>query len=404
MRMAAGMETARRFMRFGVLGLGFALLLAAFALVPPASVVRAGTDTVTNCNSSGSGSLPVVFAAALSGDTITFAQDCTSTTNTVITLTSTLTVSNNLTIDATVGAHSVTISGGGTTQLFVVSSGKTLNLTGLTLTGGTTTSNGGAILAHGNSILNLTGCTFSGNSATTAYGYGGAIGSAGTVTITNSTFSGNTASNSGGAIDFIVGTLTITGSTFSGNSATSTVAGGPGNGGAINNGGSGGRLSLTLSVVAGNTAAGNGPDIAGALNTDGGGNVIGKTDGITGFTPTSSDRTGTVASPLSPVLGALASNGGTVQTFALLPGSPAIDLLACPGHAHHRRTRREQAARDAVRCGGIRGPRLHDRHVHGRLTTGESEHGLCQWRGPHGDGHERRPGGGGANHLHDYPQ
>jgi len=40
MRMAAGMETARRFMRFGVLGLGFALLLAAFALVPPASVVR----------------------------------------------------------------------------------------------------------------------------------------------------------------------------------------------------------------------------------------------------------------------------------------------------------------------------------------------------------------------------
>ncbi len=109
------------------------------------------------------------------------------------------------------------------------------------------------------------------------------------------------------------------------------MAGGPGNGGAINNGGSGGRLSLTLSVVAGNTAAGNGPDIAGALNTDGGGNVIGKTDGITGFTPTSSDRTGTVASPLSPVLGALASNGGTEQTFALLPGSPAIDLLACPG-------------------------------------------------------------------------
>src|SRR5262249_19126698 len=39
----------------------------------------------------------------------------------------------------------------------------------------------------------------------------------------------------------------------------------------------------------------------------------------------SSDLTGTVASPLVPMLGPLANNGGPTQTMALLPASPAID-------------------------------------------------------------------------------
>lgn len=83
--------------------------------------------------------------------------------------------------------------------------------------------------------------------------------------------------------------------------------------------------------MAGNTVSsgGIGPDIAGHI-TSGGGNVIGITEGITGFTPAATDRTGTAATPLAPALAPLASNGGIVQTFALLAGSPAIDLAVCP--------------------------------------------------------------------------
>ena len=55
-----------------VVGLTAFLLMV---LVAPASA--ATTRHVTNCNSSGPGSLPAVFAAALDKDTIVFDLDCT---------------------------------------------------------------------------------------------------------------------------------------------------------------------------------------------------------------------------------------------------------------------------------------------------------------------------------------
>ena len=142
--------------------------------------------------------------------------------------------------------------------------------------------------------------------------------------MTNSTFSANTASgngSSGGAINNN-GTLTVTGSTFSGNSAIGSSGS---YGGAIV---SFGTLTLTLVVVAGNSAP-HRPDIQGTVTTDGGGNVVGKTDGSSGLNATS-DRLGTAAAPLNALLGALAGNGGTVQTFALQSGSPAIDISRLP--------------------------------------------------------------------------
>src|SRR5262249_32612057 len=39
----------------------------------------------------------------------------------------------------------------------------------------------------------------------------------------------------------------------------------------------------------------------------------------------SHNKTGTQAAPLNPMLAPLANNGGTTQTHALLPGSPAIN-------------------------------------------------------------------------------
>ena len=376
-----------------LVALALALLVAvsglALALPTP---VRAASIVVNTCASNGVGSLAAAVAGAASGDTITFAQDCTGAG--AITLLSTLTISKNVTIDAT--GRSVTISGGGTVQQFAVNSGITLTLTGLTLAngkgtlGGAIANNGGTLMVTGSTFsgnstpggfggaiysnggtVQVTGSTFSGNSASGGFGGaiynnggmltvtgstfsgnsvpGGGLGGAiynknGTLNVTGNTFSGNSAPlGLGGAIDNDVGgTLNVTGSTFSGNSAPlglggaidndvggtlnvtgSTFSGNSaplGIGGAIDNNGT---LALTLSVVAGNTAP-TGPDIGGTVATDGGGNVIGDTAGSTGLIA-ASDKLNVAA-----LLGPLASNGGPTQTFALLPGSPAIDIAPCP--------------------------------------------------------------------------
>jgi hypothetical protein len=54
-----------------------------------------------------------------------------------------------------------------------------------------------------------------------------------------------------------------------------------------------------------------------------GNNLIGVTDGSSGWV--GSDRTGTGAQPLNPLLAPLGNYGGRTQSMALLPGSPAID-------------------------------------------------------------------------------
>ncbi len=368
MQTAATAATVRRLMRCGLLGLVAALLLAALALAPPVTSVRAAT-MVTNCNDSGAGSLRDAITNAAAGDTVNFAQDCTDTNT--ITLTGSLTPTVNVTIDATVGNRTVTMGGNNAVQLFIVNSGVTLGLRGLTLTGGnvgnvgnggrnraifnsgtvtitgsTFSGNfagaGGAIYNNGSGTLTVTGSTFANNNAGIV---GGAIFNSGTVNIMGSTFSGNSADNGGAIYNDGGGMLTVTGSTFANNNTVngggaiinygtltvtnSTFANnGANHGGAIYNNG-GGTLTLTLSVAAGNSAPYGGPDIFGTVTTDGGGNVVGDTSDSSGLTATS-DRTGTAAAPLDPLLGRLANYGGPVQTLALLPGSPAIDILACP--------------------------------------------------------------------------
>ncbi len=276
-------------------------------------------------------------------NTITF--DATFSSTQTITLSNasggTLVAGVNVTIDATVSNRAVTISGNNAVQLFVVNGGVTLGLHGLTLANGT--SGGGSTYGHGGAIdnngtVNITASTFTGSSA----GNGGAINNNGTANISVSTFTGNNNAVFGGAI-YNGGTANVTNSTFSGNSANSPNGGGAiynsgtanitgstltgnhaGFGGAIANGGASadGTLRLALSVVAGNTVTGGGPDIWSSV-TSGGGNVIGTTNGTGGFG--ASDRTGGAV-----LLGSLGNYGGPVQTIPLLPGSPAIDIAACP--------------------------------------------------------------------------
>jgi hypothetical protein len=72
-------------------------------------------------------------------------------------------------------------------------------------------------------------------------------------------------------------------------------------------------------------AAGSGPDLAGTFSSEGY-NLIGMADGSSGLlNGIKADLVGTVAWPLSPMLGPLQVNGGFTPTHALLPGSPAID-------------------------------------------------------------------------------
>jgi hypothetical protein len=246
----------------------------------------------------------------------------------------TLVVMNSFFLD-----NSAVADGGG-----IQEGGPSTTITNTAIQGNTASGTGGGLFLNGTNV-SIQSSTISSN---TAVGGGGGIeiqttgtGASGT-TITNSTITANSATGNaaapttanGGGIEApattFTGALTLLNDTINGNFAT--------NGGGIFWGGTTGSVALENTIAAKNFAA-TGPDAnnpAGAF-TDTGGNLIGASgasSGNTGFTATTT-QTGTVATPLDPVLGSLATNGGPVvgalgaqvvlQTEALLPGSPAID-------------------------------------------------------------------------------
>jgi predicted outer membrane repeat protein len=222
------------------------------------------------------------------------------------------------------GGGLITISGGGTTQVFVVNSGETLALANLAVSYGYN-GMGGAILNEG--TLTVSNSTFSGNEA---YNGGAIFNDGGTLMVTNSTFSGNSTylDGGGGAISNGGGPLTVSNSTFSGNHAynggaidnydtltvtNSTLLGNSANnhGGAIYDEGYFSTTTLTNTIVANSTSGGN---CGGGYITDGGHNL--DSDG--------SCSVGPATNPLLDPAG-LANNGGPTQTTALQAGSPAIN-------------------------------------------------------------------------------
>ena len=71
-----------------------------------------------------------------------------------------------------------------------------------------------------------------------------------------------------------------------------------------------------------------GPDCNGTIESVGF-NIL-RDDTDCTFNDTTGDQVGTGGSPIDPLLGALADNGGPTMTHALLDGSPAIDTGTAP--------------------------------------------------------------------------
>jgi hypothetical protein len=233
---------------------------------------------------------------------------------------------------------------------------------------------GGALYSQDSPAF--TSCTFAGNTA--GAGGSGALGGAGYASLRLTSGNGGPGGDGGdggsGGL-YCLGAFQSVACTITGNAAGTGGSGGQGgagafashgtggNGGNGGNGGSGGGgggastwggASLQNVLVAQNLAAagglagaggaagpgllgsgypgspgsggtdGSGPDLLGAF-TSNGYNLIGLDDGNTGFTDgVLGDIVGS-GTPLNPLLGPLAYNGGPTFTCALLAGSPALD-------------------------------------------------------------------------------
>lgn len=278
--------------------------------------VEAGAAiTVANTNDSGSGSLRQALSEATTpGHRILFAPALSG--QTILLTSSQLTVQSNrsVMIDASGLGDGITINGGGTHRGLFLDAGALAGIHGLTITGCQAGFGGG--LGNGGGVLTLSSVTVSGNTST---GEGGGIWSTGRLSLTNCTVANNQADDIGGGISFVNATnlLTLVNSTIAGNQSAT------GGGGGIAQGG--GTMRVTNCIVAGNT----GPFGSDILNnnvtiTTGGVNLIGDNSTVSSEFP-EGPLVGTTAARIDPLLSALGHYGGPTQTMNPQPGSPAID-------------------------------------------------------------------------------
>ena len=270
----------------------------------------------------------------------------------------------DITSDITIlgaGAKATTIDAKAKDRVFDVQSGTTVEINGVTITGGDTGGGspdvGGGIYVL-SATLTLKDSVVSDNTAN----IGGGINVSGNavVSIENSTLSGNTAA-AGGGIRQTGGTIGVLNTTISGNASTQDPS--LGGGGIFIDGGFGSTtLNINHSTIAGNTSAthaagirtlsdplfgstpvvnmkntilalntlagaGSGPDCLAVIDSAGN-NILGNDANCT-FNAGAGDQVGTSSSPIDPAIGALADNGGETKTRALQEGSPAIEAGTC---------------------------------------------------------------------------
>jgi hypothetical protein len=253
-----------------------------------------------------------------------------------------ITISRPMTING-LGARALSVHAGLHDRIFSVTHAVgTTKISGLTITGGDSSSGGGAISVSGGGNLRLLDCTVS--DSYTHSGNGGGISITGSsATIERCTISGNGfggSSQAGGGIHCSGGSVLISNSTISGNRSTAA-------GGGVHS--VDGDLKMVNCTVVGNTI-GSGTNGAGIASSSSGtfslGNTLiernnGGTDFSEVYLPTSlvslggnyvsrssdpalvdgvnGDQVGTIASPLPAITeAALANNGGPTDTHALL--------------------------------------------------------------------------------------
>ena len=301
-----------------------------------------GEDIVQNANDGGAGSLRDTIARANAGDTIVFAPGLGP-----ITLTSgELLITKTLTISGPKGGAQ-TISGGGQSRVFEVSSDAQVSLANLTITDGRAPAgnfapygddpigSGGGVLNRG--ALTISDSTISGNIAAAggSYcggGYGGGIANLRTLTITSSIISDNTAGtggpgcdggDGGGVANVIGGSSTIISTTISDNSAGdggphwndtshnyySRFGGSGGNGGGIANDG-GGALTISASAVISNISGSGGRNADGSYDQGGIGGGISNTTTSWPFRENATIRNSTIANNRGLYAGGGIANGG----------------------------------------------------------------------------------------------
>lgn len=244
------------------------------SLAPGSLVVDTLADELDNNVGPGDFSLREAISAAngsIGSDTITFSPDLTAGGPATIELVlGELAIKEGLTITGP-GSELLTIDASGNdptpdsdnndgSRVFFIndflSSVATIEITGLTLTGGDVRGFGGAIATNENLILR--DCTIADNNANLR---GGGIDmSNGTLVVTDSSISGNSTGPAGGGGIYIRLDATINDSTISGNSAT-------GSGGGIR---TRGNLTINRSTISGNTTAAGGISGGGGIYSNAG--------------------------------------------------------------------------------------------------------------------------------------
>ena len=169
--------------------------------------------TVTNTSDSGAGSLRAAVIEANSdggGDAIVFSS-LFSTPQTITLSSGPLELTGTATITGP-GANLLTITGDNANRVFDIASGAAAEMSGLTITGGSTNGNGGGIRNDGGTLA-LADVVLRGNSA----GDGGGLFNNGTATLTDVIVRGNHARLGGGV--FNNGSATLTDVLMRGNTA-----------------------------------------------------------------------------------------------------------------------------------------------------------------------------------------
>lgn len=332
-------------------------------LLTAAPILAAGSETavltVTNTTDNGSGSLRQVIATASPGTTIRFdipSSDagCTAGVCKIVLTSGEVPITKGLAIQGP-GADVLVVSGNHAWRIFDITATSAVDISGMTLRDGAPIGGsfgGGAILINTSSNvtpINLHELLITNNNVTTTGNPlgGGIDNEGGTVTIERSAIVNNIAAFRGGGIQNQgFGSMTIVNSTIAGNTAGTT-----GIGGAIrsllpltltnctiygNSAQSAGNISRVAgtvnfqnTIIAGGILIGTGgsaPDISGAVNSLDY-NLI---QDITGATITGATTHNIVG--FSPLLSALANNGGPTPTMAPSALSPVIDAgSAVPG-------------------------------------------------------------------------